>query len=140
MQHNFAIPPGDPNYKVESTWTAREDIELLGLMPHMHVRGKDFKYTVVYPDGRDEVILNVPRYDFNWQLNYDFAKPLILPKGTRIDCVAHFDNSANNKYNPDPTKEVKWGDQTWEEMMIGWFTYTVPNKPEAQALSVGGNN
>jgi hypothetical protein len=139
MQNRFAIPPGDPNYEVKSTWTAKEDVELLGLMPHMHVRGKDFKYTVVYPDGRDEVILNVPKYDFNWQLNYDFAKPLVLPKGARIDCVAHFDNSPNNKYNPDPTKEVKWGDQTWEEMMIGWFTYTVPNKPAEAAASVGGN-
>jgi hypothetical protein len=95
-------------------------------MPHMHLRGKDFKYTVVYPDGRDEVILNVPRYDFNWQLSYEFTQPLTLPAGSRIDCVAHFDNSANNKYNPDPTQEVKWGDQTWEEMMIGWFTYLLP--------------
>jgi len=95
-------------------------------MPHMHVRGKSFEFTVVYPDGRSEIVLNVPKYDFNWQLGYDLATPVHLPAGTRIDCVAHFDNSANNKYNPDPTKEVKWGDQTWEEMMIGFFTYTVP--------------
>jgi hypothetical protein len=135
LQHNFAIPPGDPDYEVKSTWTAKEDVALLGLMPHMHLRGKDFKYTVVYPDGREEVILDVPKYDFNWQLNYDLRKPIDLPKGSRIDCVAHFDNSPNNKFNPDPTKEVKWGDQTWEEMMIGWFTYTVPNKPAAQPVS-----
>jgi hypothetical protein len=90
----------------------------------MHVRGKDFVFTLVYPDGRSEIILRVPKYDFNWQLSYKFATPLSLPKGTRIECVAHFDNSTNNKYNPDPTKEVRWGDQTWEEMMIGWFTYT----------------
>ena len=94
-------------------------------MPHMHLRGKDFKYTVVYPDGKQDVLLNVPKYDFNWQLSYELKDRLKLPKGTRIDCVAHFDNSANNQYNPDPTKEVRWGDQTWEEMMIGWFTYTV---------------
>jgi hypothetical protein len=130
-QHDFAIPPGDGNYPVKSTWTAKQDVTLLGLMPHMHLRGKDFQYTVVYPDGREEVILNVPRYDFNWQLEYQIQQPLELPKGTRIDCIAHFDNSANNKYNPDPTKEVKWGDQTWEEMMIGWFTYRVPNVPGA---------
>ena len=140
LQHNFVIPPGDPNYEVKSTWTAKEDVALLGLMPHMHLRGKDFKYTVVYPDGREEVILDVPKYDFNWQLNYDFAKPVELPKGSRIDCVAHFDNSPNNKFNPDPTKEVKWGDQTWEEMMIGWFTYTVPNKPAAQPASAAAAN
>jgi hypothetical protein len=72
------------------------------------------------------VILSVPKYDFNWQLGYELKEPILLPKGTRIDCVAHFDNSPNNKYNPDPTKEVRWGDQTWEEMMIGWFNYTIP--------------
>jgi hypothetical protein len=120
------IPPHASAHEVKSTWTAKNDTRLLGLMPHMHLRGKDFKYTVVYPDGRDEVILNVPRYDFNWQLSYEFTQPLTLPAGSRIDCVAHFDNSANNKYNPDPTQEVKWGDQTWEEMMIGWFTYLLP--------------
>ncbi len=84
----------------------------------MHVRGKDFKYTITYPDGRQEVILDVPKYDFNWQLNYELSKYMTLPVGTKIDCVAHYDNSTNNRYNPDPTKDVKWGDQTWEEMMI----------------------
>ncbi len=121
----FVIPAGDPNYEVKSTWTANEDLYLTDLMPHMHVRGKDFIYTAVYPDGRSEVILNVPRYDFNWQLLYRFKKPFFLPKGTRLDCVAHFDNSTKNKFNPDPTKEVRWGPQTWEEMMIGWFDYTL---------------
>jgi hypothetical protein len=137
--HDFAIPPGDGNYPVKSTWTAKSDVSLLGLMPHMHLRGKDFKYTVVYPDGREEVILNVPRYDFNWQLEYQMKAPLVLPKGTRIDCIAHFDNSPNNKFNPDPSKEVKWGDQTWEEMMIGWFTYSVPNVPAAASTPAAGN-
>jgi hypothetical protein len=93
----------------------------------MHLRGKAFQYTVVYPDGRQEMILSVPKYDFNWQLTYELAEPLDLPKGARIDCVAWYDNSPNNKFNPDPSKEVRWGDQTWEEMMIGWFTYTVPS-------------
>ena len=137
MNFNFRIPAGDPNYEVRSTWTAKEDIVLNGLMPHMHVRGKDFKYTVVYPDGRSEIILNVPRYDFNWQLGYSLAEPMHLPKGTRIDCVAHYDNSVNNKYNPDPTKEVRWGDQTFEEMMIGFFDYTLEKgaAPKLQAAS-----
>jgi hypothetical protein len=121
----FVIPAGDPNYEVRSSWEAKEDVYLVDLMPHMHVRGKDFKFTVVYPDGRSEVILNVPRYDFNWQLLYQFKKPFLLPKGSKLECVAHFDNSTANKYNPDPTKDVRWGDQTWEEMMIGWFDYTL---------------
>jgi hypothetical protein len=125
---------------VKSTWTAKQDVALLGLMPHMHLRGKDFKYTVVYPDGREEVILNVPKYDFNWQLEYQMKAPMVLPKGTRIDCIAHFDNSPNNKYNPDPAKEVKWGDQTWEEMMIGWFTYSVPNVSTSTAAAPGAAN
>ena len=133
LNFGFKIPPGDPNYEVRSTWTAKEDVQLVSLMPHMHLRGKDFKYTVVYPDGREQVILSVPKYDFAWQLGYEFKDQITLPKGTRIDCVAHFDNSPNNKYNPDPTKEVKWGDQTWEEMMIGWFTYTVPAQPAVVA-------
>ncbi|MFY9610290.1 MAG: thiol-disulfide isomerase [Blastocatellia bacterium] len=121
----FVIPPGDGNYEVRSTWTALEDVRIIDLMPHMHVRGKDFTYTAVYPDGRSQVVLQVAKYDFNWQLLYQFKDPLFLPKGSRLDCVAHFDNSANNKYNPDPTKEVRWGDQTWEEMMIGWFDYVL---------------
>ncbi len=125
----FRIPANDPNYEVRSSYTVQQDVTLDSLMPHMHLRGKDFQYTVVYPDGRQEVLLNVPKYDFNWQLLYQLKSPMLLPKGTRIDCVAHFDNSPNNKYNPDPSKEVRWGDQTWEEMMIGWFTYTVPYPP-----------
>jgi len=131
----FQIPPNDPNYEVRSKYTVAEDIELDSLMPHMHLRGKDFRYTIVYPDGREEVVLSVPKYDFNWQLRYQFQAPLLLPKGTRIECVAHFDNSANNKFNPDPTKSVHWGEQTWEEMMIGFFTYTVPYAPPSTAAA-----
>jgi hypothetical protein len=122
---SFVIPAGDGNYEAHASWTAPEDVRIIDLMPHMHVRGKDFKYTAVYPDGHSEVLLDVPKYDFNWQLLYRYGQEKVLPKGTRIDCVAHFDNSTANKYNPDPTKDVKWGDQTWEEMMIGWFDYTV---------------
>lgn len=130
----FRIPAGDPNYEVHSTWTAPDDIVLRGMMPHMHVRGKDFKYTAVFPDGHSEILLSVPRYDFNWQLSYRLKEPIHLPKGTRIDCVAHYDNSVNNKYNPDPTKEVRWGDQTFEEMMIGFFDYTPDKKDGAKGL------
>ena len=122
----FRIPPNDSNYEVKSNFTAPQEIALDSLTPHMHLRGKDFQYTVVYPDGRREVLLSVPKYDFNWQLRYHLQAPLTLPKGTRIECVAHYDNSPNNQFNPDPSKEVRWGEQTWEEMMIGFFTYTVP--------------
>ena len=119
----FVIPAGDPNYEVKASKKFDEDVLITSFMPHMHVRGKAFTYTAVYPDGRSEILLNVPKYDFNWQLTYVPKRPIALPKGTRLDCVAHFDNSTKNKYNPDPTREVRWGDQTWEEMMIGWFTY-----------------
>jgi hypothetical protein len=124
----FVIPAGAPDHEVRSSWTAPQDVRILDLMPHMHKRGKDFTYTAVYPNGRSEVVLRVPKYDFNWQLLYNLKEPLLLPKGARLDCVAHFDNSPNNKYNPDAAKEVRWGPQTWEEMMIGWFDYTVENE------------
>src|SRR5262245_21933516 len=124
LNSRFVIPAGEASHEVKSSTTFKEDVHLTSFMPHMHFRGKDFTYTAVYPDGRSEVLLRVPKYDFNWQLTYVLEKPAALPKGTRLDCVAHFDNSTGNKYNPDPSKEVRWGDQTWEEMMIGWFSYT----------------
>ncbi|MBX7167657.1 MAG: redoxin domain-containing protein [Pirellulales bacterium] len=117
----FEIPPGDPNYQVESTFTFREDSELVSVSPHMHVRGKDFFYELVYPDGKREPILNVPLYDFGWQTTYMFPQPKLVPKGTEMHCVAHFDNSPENLNNPDPTAKVRWGEQTFEEMMFGWF-------------------
>ena len=134
----FRIPAGADNHEVKSSFTAKDNIDIVGFMPHMHVRGKDFKYTVTRVDGTQEVVLTVPRYDFNWQLSYELKTAIKLAKGDRIDCVAHFDNSTNNKYNPDATKEVKWGDQTWEEMMIGWFTYTIPGPAAAPAGQSGG--
>jgi hypothetical protein len=136
----FAIPPGDGNHEVKASKTMDHDVLLTSFMPHMHVRGKAFKYTAVYPDGRSEVLLNVPKYDFNWQHSYVPAKPIALPKGTRLDCVAWFDNSDKNKYNPDPTKTVRWGDQTWEEMMIGWFTYVRADAPAKATASSGSSS
>jgi peroxiredoxin len=121
LNHQIQIPPGDDNYRVESEYTVRDDGHLLNFMPHMHLRGKDFEYEAVYPDGKKEVLLSVPRYNFNWQSVYRLAELKAVPKGTKIHCVAHFDNSAKNPSNPDPTKTVHWGDQTWEEMMIGWL-------------------
>lgn len=127
LNFSFEIPPGEANHEVESSFTFERDVTLLGLMPHMHLRGKDFLYRATYPDGKSEILLSVPSYDFNWQGSYRFNEPIKAPAGTTIDCLAHFDNSADNRANPDPTKTVTWGDQTWEEMMIGWVTYIVPN-------------
>ena len=124
----FKIPPGDPNYEVESEFIFRQETLLLTVSPHMHVRGKDFRYDLIYPDGKRETILWVPRYDFGWQTTYRLSEPKVLPKGTKMYCVAHFDNSPDNLANPDPSKEVTWGEQTWEEMMFGWFEMSLADQ------------
>jgi hypothetical protein len=129
----FAIPAGADNYRIEAEATFSEDVNVWSMHPHMHLRGKDMTYTAIYPDGRSEIVLRVPKYDFGWQTDYWLAKPLMMPKGSKIHVQAHFDNSAANRHNPDPKATVRWGDQTWEEMMIGFFTYTVAEKPIATA-------
>lgn len=122
----FTIPPGDPNYQVDASFELGHDAKLSALLPHMHLRGKDFQYRLVYPSGETETILRVPHYDFGWQLWYQPVSDIVLPKGTQIAATAHFDNSVNNPHNPDSTKAVTWGDQSWEEMMIGFFEVTFP--------------
>jgi hypothetical protein len=122
----FEIPANASNYRVDAQVTFERPAVLIALDPHMHFRGKSFEYRAVFPDGRTEVLLKVPKYDFNWQLKYGLAKPLEIPAGTRIECTAYFDNSANNPHNPDPTRNVAWGDQTFEEMMIGFMYVLVP--------------
>ncbi len=139
VQNNrFLIPPGEADYRVESAAEFTEDAVVWSFFPHMHVRGKAFEYTIVYPDGKREVVLNVPKYDFNWQGGFKLATPLEVPKGARLECVAYFDNSKANKYNPDSSKEVKWGDQTWEEMMIGWMDYSVRPAGKSASAITGG--
>jgi hypothetical protein len=123
---DFVIPPRDSNVGVESSLTLKEDTRLLSFMPHMHLRGKDFRYTVTPAGKPPEVVLSVPAYDFGWQSYYTLAEPMTLSKGTRIDCLAHYDNSENNPYNPDPGKTVRWGDQTFDEMMIGYIDVDLP--------------
>jgi peroxiredoxin len=131
LNPRFKIPPGADNHQVESEYLFEEDGRLLGFMPHMHLRGKDFRYEVIYPDGKKETLLSVPRYNFNWQSVYRLAEPKRMPKGTKLHCLAHFDNSAKNPNNPDPTLMVRWGEQTWEEMMIGWIDFAAePKKQE----------
>jgi mono/diheme cytochrome c family protein len=127
LQPRFVIPAYDGNAEVKGTTVLKADTVVTTLTPHMHVRGKDMKYIAHYADGTSEVLLNVPKYDFNWQITYELAKPKVLPAGTTVEVIAHFDNSAANKFNPDPSKDVKWGDQTFEEMMIGfWSTVVEP--------------
>jgi peroxiredoxin len=121
----FEIPPGDPDYKVEAERVLEQDEELLTLMPHTHVRGIGFKYEAIYPDGKKEVLLNVPQYDFSWQNTYVLTEPKLLPKGTTLRGEAHYNNSKSNLANPDPTQTVRWGEQTWEEMMIGYYDRTL---------------
>ncbi len=118
----FEIPPHADNHEVVARKMFLRDVYLLNLFPHMHYRGKSFKYEAEFPDGRREVILNVPRYDFNWQLRYDLAQPVFLPRGTRLICTAHFDNSEGNPLNPDPSAAVRFGLQSWEEMLVGYYT------------------
>ncbi len=141
-QSNFAIPPGAPNHEVKSEIVFKEDSHIDSLHPHMHLRGKDFKYTLIYPDGTSKLLLSVPKWDFNWQLTYVFKEEVSAPKGSKLVCVAHYDNSLNNKFNPDPAKEVRWGPQTWEEMMIGYLDYTLDKqdlrKPRPQAAGSSG--
>jgi hypothetical protein len=129
----FSIPAGASNHMVENTMTFNRDTMIYSLIPHTHVRGTGWHYEATYPDGRKEVILSVPKYDFNWQHEYVFSTPLMLPAGTKINAKAWYDNSTRNKSNPDATKTVTWGDQTWEEMMYTSITYAFAPAPPTTA-------
>jgi len=120
------IPPHDGNHKVTARKLFLKDTMLLGMNPHMHLRGKAFRYELELPNGTREILLDVPRYDFNWQLWYMLKEPKLIPKGSRMVCTAYFDNSAENPSNPDPSKEVNWGEQTWDEMMFGFYSTLRP--------------
>ena len=115
----FMIPPGADDYRVSANYNVQRESLLFSLTPHMHYRGKSFRFTAKYPGGGEEILLDVPRYDFNWQNIYLLRNPKRLPQGTVVAMEASFDNSANNPLNPNPKQSVGWGDQTWQEMMIG---------------------
>jgi peroxiredoxin len=123
--NTFHIPPGAESHPVRATHTFQRDMLLLSMFPHMHLRGKAFRYTAKYPDGREEILLDIPAYDFNWQNTYEMVEPKVMPRGTQIICDALYDNSEYNLANPDPSATVKLGDQAWEEMMIGYFDFTL---------------
>jgi mono/diheme cytochrome c family protein len=138
----FKIPAGADDHEVLACQTVPRDIQVINYMPHMHLRGKDMKYEAIYPDGKRETLLWVPKFSFNWQSVYWLKRPLNIPKGTKLIVTAHFDNSAKNKYNPDPKKDVRWGDPTYDEMMIGWMDITIDNpakapKPDAARAASG---
>jgi hypothetical protein len=124
----FTIPAGAADYSVPSEIGFSESVRVWALFPHTHLRGTRWEYRLVQPDGRSDVILAVPTYDFNWQTYYLFSQPLAIPAGAKIEATAWYDNSAANKSNPDPTKDVRWGDQTWEEMQYTGFLYTVDSR------------
>lgn len=132
----FEIPPRAANHRVEASYRLPVDAQLLVMRPHMHLRGRSFRYEARYPDGTTETLLDVPHYDFNWQNNYILESPKWLPAGTELYCVATFDNSEDNLANPDPNASVRWGDQTWDEMMIG-IVAIAPESLRVQHASVG---
>jgi hypothetical protein len=132
----FSIPPGASDHAVSARAEVLREVRLVSMLPHMHLRGKDFDVQVTYPSGETERLLRVPKYDFNWQINYYLAAPKLLPKGTILEVSGHFDNSANNRYNPDPKAEVRYGEQTWEEMLNGFME--VAMEPIAEAPPVLG--
>jgi hypothetical protein len=118
---DLCIPPHEANHQVTQTWLVNEDVLLLSMFPHMHLRGKSFRYEAVYGNGETEILLDVPRYDFNWQHIYVLAEPKRLPAGTLLRCTAVYDNSAGNLANPDPSATVRTGPQSWDEMFNGYF-------------------
>ena len=134
----FLIPAGDANHEVKRCYDLEQDKWLLAITPHAHYRGKDATYELVHADGRREILLKVPHYDFNWQLQYRLAKPVLMEKGSRMVVTFHYDNSANNPANPDPAKVIRWGDRTEDEMMVTW-TETMDASPKVpQSTSAQG--
>jgi len=135
----FVIPPGAENHEVKAVYEFDEDSHIVSFSPHMHLRGKDYLYRAIYPDGRSEILLSVPKYNFSWQVYYYPVAPLPMPKGTKIEAIAHFDNSTRNALNPDPTRAVRFGEQTWDEMMNGFFDYIVDSQSLTKTKAGGGN-
>ena len=122
-QPRLAIPPGADNHEVVATRPVPSDATIVAFFPHMHLRGKAFRYEAILPNGETQILLDIPRYDFNWQMSYRLAEPITLPGGSTIKATAWFDNSTKNPANPDATRTVRWGPQTYDEMMIGYIEY-----------------
>jgi mono/diheme cytochrome c family protein len=138
-QLNLMIPPGDPNAEGRATLTFGQPVDFVYMQPHMHLRGKDMTIDALYPTGDKETLLSVPKYDFNWQIVYYEQTPLHLPKGTKLQLTAHWDNSPNNKWNPDPTATVRWGDQSWQEMLSAPLAVIVDRSVDPRTVVADGN-
>ena len=131
----FAISAGNPAQEIKQCTTFESD-SLLSLTPHMHYRGKDARFEIQRPGQSPETVLFVPKYDFNWQLKYQLQDPVFVPKGTRLIMTFHYDNSSNNPSNPDPSRTIRWGEPSQEEMMSGWIDYvTVPSNVTSSFLT-----
>ncbi len=131
---DLAIPAGAPDYVSRASMTLAQPVRLVSVQPHMHRRGKGMEVRAVYPNGRTRLLVSVPKYDFNWQTTYVLREPLLLPAGTRLESVAHFDNSVNNPSNPDPSVPVSWGDMTTDEMHIAFLELAMPVEADPEKL------
>lgn len=136
------VPAGDENYRITASRTFPRDIKVWSYLPHMHLRGTYAKYVANLPDGKQETMLEVPKWDFNWQTSYRYKEPRLLPAGTRLDVTLGYNNSTSNPANPDPTKEVRWGAPTTDEMNLGWMTwaYVQPGPNDKPPQPIGGRN
>jgi len=135
---HFTIPAGASNQMIGARAEILRDVKMVSMLPHMHLRGKDFQVRAIYPSGESEVLLRVPNYDFNWQVNYYLDKPRVLPKGTVLEVTGHYDNSVNNPFNPDATLDVHYGEQTWEEMLNGFMEVAIePTTDTPELLGPG---
>lgn len=137
-QRFLDIPPNTDNVQSLSEFTFKDDGHILSFTPHMHYRGKSMHYAAHYPDGTVETLIDVPKFDFNWQLVYKLPEPKAVPKGTTIRVTAHHDNTANNPYNPDPSQHIRWGSKTTDEMMIGFMDYSYETLKDQQSMMPDG--
>jgi hypothetical protein len=137
---DLAIPPGDPDFHSLASATFKSPVSLISVQPHMHLRGKAYRMDAIYPDGRREALIRVPRYDFRWQTTYFLDHPLQLPAGTIVECAAEYDNSLNNPVNPDPSKTIYWGDQSWDEMNVGFLEVAFDANSSAEVAVLSANS
>jgi hypothetical protein len=138
-QTDLTIAPGDSNAEAKATLRFQQPVDFVYMQPHMHLRGKDMRIEARYPTGEKETILDVPHYDFNWQIVYYEKKPLHFPQGTTLELTAHWDNSLNNKWNPDPQATVHWGDQSWQEMLAAPMAVIVDRSVDPKTVVGEGN-
>ena len=134
----FEIPAGDPNYEIKAETIVNEPAKLVWVQPHMHYRGKDYELKVLYPTGEEKTVVRVPNYRFDWQVGYELAEPVDLPKGAKLMTVSHYDNSTANMHNPDPTKNITYGAQSWDEMNVSFVGIVIDAKTNpARAFGTG---